>query len=105
MPNRTSRRTFLGVASTVAVSSLSSKSNGKIVLATATGQSPESSPPADRIVDMHVHFDEASPNFVSDLLKLCGSLNLTACVLTPFSSRKIVAEAARQHPSQIVPFG
>ena len=61
--------------------------------------------PKDRMVDMHVHFDEANPNFISDLLKLCGSINLTACVLTPFSSRKVVAEAARQHPREIVPFG
>jgi uncharacterized protein len=105
MPNRISRRKFLGAASTVAVSSLSWKANGKSTLATATGQPAESSPPADRIVDMHVHFDEKSPTFVSDLLKLCASLNLTACVLTPFSSRKTVAEAARQHPSAIVPFG
>ena len=104
MPNRISRRKFLGAASTVAVSSLSSKTSAKSALATAREQPPESSP-ADRIVDMHVHFDEASPSFVSDLLKLCGSLSLTACVLTPFSSRKIVAEAARQNPSQIVPFG
>src|SRR5215831_12247418 len=105
MPNRISRRKFLGAASTVAVTSLPWKATGKTALATGTGQPPESSPPADRIVDMHVHFDEASPGFISDLLKLCGSLNLTACVLTPFSSRKIVADAARQHPGQIVPFG
>jgi len=105
MPNRISRRKFLGAASTVAVSSLSSSTNGKSTPATATEQPPEFSPPSDRIVDMHVHFDEKSPTFVSDLLRLCGSLNLTACVLTPFSSRKTVAEAARQHPNEIVPFG
>jgi predicted TIM-barrel fold metal-dependent hydrolase len=105
MPNRISRRKFLGAASTVAVSSLPWKGSGKNALANTTGQQPASSQRADRIVDMHVHFDEANPNFVSDLLKLCGSLNLTACVLTPFSSRKVVAEAARQRPNQIVPFG
>src|SRR5215471_7470164 len=105
MTKRISRRKFLGAASTVAVTSLPWKATGKTALATGTGQPPESSPLADRIVDMHVHFDEANPSFVSDLLKLCGSLNLTACVLTPFSSRKIVADAARQHPSEIVPFG
>lgn len=105
MPNRISRRKFLGAASTVAVSSLPWKGSGKNALANTTGQQPASSQRADRIVDMHVHFDEANPNFVSDLLKLCGSLNLTACVLTPFSSRKVVAEAARQRPGQIVPFG
>jgi hypothetical protein len=105
MPNRISRRKFLGAASTVAVSSLPWKANGNSALATATEQPPESSAPADHIVDMHVHFDEENPGFISDLLKLSGSLNLTACVLTPFTSRKIVAEAAKQHPREIVPFG
>ena len=105
MATRISRRKFLGAASTVTMSSLSSNAKGKSTLATAAGQLSDSSPTRDHIVDMHVHFDEASPSFVSDLLKLCDSINLTACVLTPFSSRKIVAEAARQHPSQIVPFG
>jgi uncharacterized protein len=104
MPNRISRRTLLGAASTLAVSFLPWKWNRQAALASAEGQAPASSP-ADRIVDMHVHFDETNPGFVSDLLKLCGSLNLTACVLTPFSSRKVVAEAARQHPREIVPFG
>jgi uncharacterized protein len=103
MPNRISRRKFLATSSTVAVSSLSN-TNRSSALATTTGQ-PESSPIAERIVDMHVHFDETSPSFISDLLKVCGSLNLTACVLTPFSSRKIVAEAAKETPRQIVPFG
>ena len=59
----------------------------------------------DRIVDMHVHFDEKSPNFIGDLLKLSERLNLTACVLTPFPYRKVVLEAAKQHPSEIIPFG
>ena len=105
MPNRISRRKFLGAASTVAVSSLPWKDSGANALAKSVDQQPAASQTADRIVDMHVHFDEANPNFVSDLLHVCGSLNLTACVLTPFSSRKVVADAARQHPGQIVPFG
>jgi uncharacterized protein len=105
MSNRISRRKFLGAAGTIAAGSLSSKAHAKSPLATVPEQSASSSPSADRIIDMHVHFDEASPTFISDLLKLCGSLNFTACVLTPFSSRKIVAEAARKNPSQIIPFG
>jgi len=105
MPNRISRRKFLGAAGTVAVGSLASKANEENTLVSPDGQLPESSSHADRIVDMHVHFDEENPSFISDLLKVCSSLNLTACVLTPFSSRKIVAEAAKQHPSQIAPFG
>lgn len=102
MPNRISRRKFLGAASTVAASSLPWKGSGKSALATAMSRLPASSAPVDRIVDTHVHFDEANPSFVSDLLKVCDSLNLTACV---FSSRKVVADAARQHPREIVPFG
>ena len=39
----------------------------------------------DRIVDMHVHFDEKNPHFIADLRKLSDRLHLTACVLTPFS--------------------
>lgn len=104
MLNHISRRKFFGAA-TVAVSALTSKVAGKNALEGAAQQHPESSSPSDRIVDMHVHFDETSPSFVEDLLKVCASLNLTACVLTPYSSRKVVAEAAKQHPGQIVPFG
>ena len=59
----------------------------------------------DRIVDMHVHFDEKNPTFISDLLKLSDRLNLAACLLTSFPNRKVVADAARQHPAQIIPFG
>jgi uncharacterized protein len=104
MLNQISRRKFLGAAA-IAASSLSSRMAGKSAVENATEQTPASSSSADRIVDMHVHFDEANPSFVDDLLKVCNSINLTACVLTPFASRKIVAEAAKQHPGQIVPFG
>src|SRR5437667_20784 len=58
-----------------------------------------------RIVDMHVHFDEKNPGFLDDLLKLANRMNLTACLLTPFAHRRVVTEAAKQHPRQIVPFG
>ena len=104
MPNRISRRKFLGAASGVAVSSLPWKGSSTALANTMVEQSASSSP-AERIVDMHVHFDKENPNFVSDLRKVCGLLNLTACVLTPFSARKVIAEAAKQHPGQIVPFG
>lgn len=105
MSNGISRRKLLGAASSAVVGFFPWNRRRQTALATATSRAPASSSPADRIVDMHVHFDEKNPDFVSDLLKLCRSLNLTACVLTPFSSRKVVAEAARQHPGQIVPFG
>ena len=54
---------------------------------------------------MHVHFDEKNPNFITDFLKVSERLNLTACMLTPFANRKVVADAAKQHPTQIIPFG
>ena len=60
---------------------------------------------SDRIVDMHVHFEENNPNFLHDLVTLAERINLTACVLTPYSHRVEVAEAAKQYPKKIVPFG
>ena len=60
---------------------------------------------AGRIVDIHVHFDEKKPNYMDDFLRLSDRLNLTACMLTPFANRKVVAEAAKQHPTKIIPFG
>jgi predicted TIM-barrel fold metal-dependent hydrolase len=57
------------------------------------------------MVDMHVHFDDKRANFIPDLLRLSDRLNLTACLLTPFANRKVVADAAKQHLRQIVPFG
>jgi hypothetical protein len=60
---------------------------------------------ADRIVDVHVHFDAKNPNFIADLVKLSEWLNLTACVLTPYEHRQVVVEAARKHPERIIPFG
>jgi predicted TIM-barrel fold metal-dependent hydrolase len=60
---------------------------------------------AGRIVDIHVHFDEKKANFIDDFLRVSDRLNLTACMLTPFANRKVVAEAAQQHPTKIIPFG
>ena len=60
---------------------------------------------SDRIVDMHVHFDEKNPNFIHDLMALAERIHLMACVLTPYSHRAVVAEAAKQYPKKIVPFG
>ena len=58
-----------------------------------------------RIVDIHLHFDEKNPNFIRDLLTLADRINLTACLLTPYAYRVQVADAAKQYPKQIVPFG
>jgi hypothetical protein len=59
----------------------------------------------DHIVDVHVHFDDKNPTFVEDLLKVCKRLSMTACVLTPYGSRSVIANAAKQYPAQIIPIG
>ena len=61
--------------------------------------------PENRIVDIHVHFDEKNPAYIEEFLRVSERLNLTACMLTPFANRKVVAEAAKKYPRQIVPFG
>jgi hypothetical protein len=57
------------------------------------------------IVDIHTHFNASNPNYLDEFLKMSDELNLTACMLTPFEHRKVVAEAAKKHPQQIIPFG
>ena len=59
----------------------------------------------DRIVDIHVHFDEKNPGFIDDLLKVSERLNMTACVLTPYANRRPVADAAKRYPTRVVAFG
>lgn len=59
----------------------------------------------DRVVDIHVHYDEKNPHFIADLVRLSEKLNLTACVLAPYANRQAVADAARQYPKQIIPLG
>ena len=107
MSNPLSRRAFLGSAGAAAAlpgwsALLPDNMPSSHPSATRTSDSPGT---PDRIVDMHVHFDEKNPNFISDLLKLSDRLNLTACVLTPFANRKVVLDAAKRHPAQIIPFG
>ncbi|PYX27379.1 MAG: hypothetical protein DMG77_19160 [Acidobacteria bacterium] len=104
MQHSFSRRQFLatmGAAATVSVSRGAVATNAML----PEGSSASSEKPAGRIVDMHVHFDEQNPNFVDDLVKVTEPLNVTACVLTPYRSRMVVAEAAKRHPARIVPFG
>jgi uncharacterized protein len=96
-----SRRKFLtGAAAAAAVS----------ISRSALASTPQVTPPAstsatERIVDMHVHFDETNPNFVRDLVKVIEPLNITACVLTPYANRQVIATAAYQYPARIIPFG
>ena len=107
MSNPVSRRKFLGHAGAAAtLPSWSTLFRGNLQNFDPSSTRPSESPGTpDRIVDMHVHFDEKNPNFIGDLLRLSDRLNLTACVLTPFANRKTVLDAAKQHPAQIIPFG
>src|SRR5258706_15870787 len=107
MVNLFSRRRFLGAASAATViPRLWPLSNafGYDAIAPAE-QNVSSDKAAGRIVDIHVHFDEKKPNYIDDFLKLSDRLNLTACMLTPFANRQVVAAAAKQHPTKIIPFG
>ena len=107
MHRRLSRREFLIAAGTAAAVSASrdalAKPRAGVILPGVLSDAADKV--AHRIVDMHVHFDEKNPNFVGDLVKVCERLNMTACVLTPYPSRKLIADAAKQHPTRIVPFG
>src|SRR3989440_13082200 len=107
MHHRFSRREFLVAASTAASVSVSRDAlatpPANLVLPDVLSQASDKG--AYRIVDMHVHFDEKNPNFIGDLVRVCERLNMTACVLTPYSNRKVIADAAKQYPARIVPFG
>src|SRR6266550_4502833 len=104
MQHSISRRQFLTAMGTAAAVS-ASRSAVATTPTPSEGPAPSSDQAADRIVDMHVHFDEKNPNFVDDLVKVTETLNVTACVLTPYGSRTVIAEAAQRHPARIVPFG
>jgi len=58
-----------------------------------------------RIVDIHTHFESKNPGYIDEFLRMSDQLNLTGCMLTPFENRKVVAEPAKQHLTQIIPFG
>jgi hypothetical protein len=106
MFNQFSRRKFLGAAG--ATTLLSSARGFGVDASSLNNSSLDDVSPSSgkgRIVDMHVHFDAKNPNYIEDFLKVSERLNLTALMLTPFENRKVVAEAAKQHPTRIVPFG
>ena len=101
-----SRRRFLTVAGGVATAiplGSAAKATGERLR--SQEQATTAASHTDRIFDMHVHFDEKNSNFIRDLVRLAQRINLTACVLTPHPHRLQVAEAAKQYPKQIVPFG
>ena len=100
---RISRRGFLRSAATaIPLGTIVEPATGRLSL---DKLSSKDAIPSDRIVDVHVHFDENNPNFIRDLVAVAGRINLTACLLTPYSHRAEVADAAKHYPKQIVPFG
>ena len=103
MGSRISRRRFLtvagGVATAIPLGSVGD-ATGEQLGSQEHAATPSNHP--DRIVDMHIHFDEKNSNFISDLVTLAQRINLTACLLTPYPHRVQVAEAAKQYPKQIV---
>src|SRR6202021_717510 len=109
MFNQFSRRKFLGAVCTTSATTLLSSARGFGAYAPSPNNSESDSVPATggkgRIVDMHVHFDAKNPNYIEDFLKVSERLNLTALMLTPFDDRGVVAEAAKQNPTRMVPFG
>jgi len=106
MTNKLSRRNFLATAAAAAVplSMIGAQTAPSNLSGRATTAEAKSSS-TDRIIDIHVHFDSKNPNFLDDFLRVADRLNLTGCLLTPFEHRKVVAEAAQQHPTSIIPFG
>ena len=106
-----SRRTFFGKAGVATTLGLRWPVSGKAIIDIFGASSGASStrsvplPPMGRLVDMHVHYRHEEPDFLDTFLKLSDRLNITACMLTPFEHRKAVAEAAKRHPKQIIPFG
>ena len=104
MGSRMSRRGFLraagGAATAIPLGSIAESASQEFPLDEHSAASA-----SDRIVDIHVHFDEKNPNFIRDFVAVAKRINLTACLLTPYSHRVQVAEAAKQHPKQSVPFG
>jgi uncharacterized protein len=103
MKKTLSRRNFL--ASATAAVPLGMMGSHLTPDAAASAPAPAHASTTDRIVDVHLHFDEKVPTFLDDFLRVSDTLNLTACMLTPFAHRKVVAEASRKYPTQILPFG
>ena len=106
MDAQISRRGFLRAAGGVATAiPLGSIGDTARVGARIQDDSATAASTTNPIVDMHIHFDESNPNFIRDLVALAERINLTACLLTPYSHRVQVADAAKQYRKRIVPFG
>jgi uncharacterized protein len=103
--NDVSRRSFIAAAAAAVPLSATVSLNALTAQASPGSPVAPKAPGSDRIVDIHVHFEAKNPTFLDDLLRVSDRVNLTACVLTPFEHRKVIAEAARKHPTQIIPIG
>jgi uncharacterized protein len=106
MKTELSRRSFMsGTLKTAAAASLA-LSGGEQANSTVTPQKSEGDSTArgKRIVDIHLHYNP-KPGFIDDYLRATEQLKYTACMLTPFDNRKEVAEAAKKHPTRIIPMG
>jgi hypothetical protein len=100
------RRKFLNTTALAAIGGNCASSGIRSVLAfPATGGQAMDSATKPRVVDVHSHFDPSNPNYLDEFLNMSDELNLTGCMLTLFENRKVVADAAKKHPRQIVPFG
>jgi predicted TIM-barrel fold metal-dependent hydrolase len=101
-----SRRTFLDTAvKTAAISATWNLVGAPAAKALLPSDAKTGSTAGNRIVDIHTHFEADNPAYLDEFLKMSDQLNLTGCMLTPFENRKVVAEAAKKYPSQIIPFG
>ena len=107
MTNELSRRSFMtGTIKTAAAASLAL--SGAVTEANSAtlrqASAATSAQERTRIVDIHLHY-KREPGFIDDFLRTTEHLNVTACFLTPFEDRKVVAEAAKNHPTRIIPMG
>jgi uncharacterized protein len=106
MKDEISRRSFVtGALKTAATASLV-LSGAERVSSTPAAQASSAAAPAGagRIVDIHLHY-QPKPGFLDDFLRTTEHQNVTGCILTPFENRKEVAEAAKKHPTRIIPMG
>src|SRR5579872_2669838 len=98
-PQREARRGFLK-KSFAFLGALAAPSTYAGSVQTADGLRPKG---IDRIVDIHVHFDEHNPAYFEDIVKVGEPLNLSACVLTPYKDREATIRAVEKYPGRIVP--
>lgn len=100
-----SRRDLLKATATAGVATVLPGTLSSVFTNDVLQNGVSTEPSENHIVDVHVHFDDKNPHFVEDLLKVCKQLNMTACVLTPYANRSVIADAAKQYPAQIIPIG